>query len=439
MISSSRRVVITGMGVISPLGNTIESLWESLSTGRSGVGPVTAVQAGTLPVDIAAEAREFQGEIDDFGPLDKEQKKAIRKGLRLMCRECQMAVAAAQRALAHAGMAAGTFDPVRVGTVFGSDYMLSMPDEFAEGIRQCLDENGRFHFSRWAVDGMSKMSPLWLLKYLPNMPASHIAIYNDLQGPSNSLTLREASAHLAVGHARHTILEGRADVMLVGATGTRLNPMKVVHAVQQEEVAASSGDPATVCRPFDLNRSGMVLGEGAGAVVLEELGYAQARGATIYAEIVAGASSSAASRRLVADRGQAMKNVLQALLRNTGLDPDSVGALHAHGLSTRSSDREEAWAIREVFGGRRQPLPVTASKSYFGNLGAGSGIVELIAAVLAMRSGKLFPVLNYRVPDPECPIAVVTRDDVDAGRSFVNLNVTPQGQAAAVLVREFAA
>jgi 3-oxoacyl-[acyl-carrier-protein] synthase II len=350
-----------------------------------------------------------------------------------------MGVAAAQRALAHAGLIAGTFDPIRTGIAFGSDYMLSVPDEFTEGIRECLDENGRFHFSRWATQGMPKMSPLWLLKYLPNMPASHIAIYNDLRGPNNSLTLREASANLALGHARHTILEGRADIMLVGSTGTRLNPMKVVHAVQQEEVATGVGDPAQASRPFDLNRSGMVLGEGAGAIVLEELNSARARGATIYAEVLSGASSSAAERRLVAHRGQAMKNVLAALLRYAGLGPDSLGALHAHGLSTRSSDVEEAWAINEVFGSRSRPLPVTASKSYFGNLGAGSGVVELIAAVLAMRSGKLFPVLNYQTPDPDCPIRVVADREVDAGDSFISLNVTPQGQAAGVLVRSYAA
>jgi 3-oxoacyl-[acyl-carrier-protein] synthase II len=438
MISRSRRVVITGMGVISPLGNTLESLWDALANGRSGIGPVTAVPPGTLPIAIAAEAQQFQGEIDDFGPLDKEQKKAIRKGLKVMCRECQMGVAAAQLALSHSGLAAGTFDPMRTGIAFGSDYMLSLPEEFAEGIRECLDEQGQFHFSSWATKGMPKMSPLWLLKYLPNMPASHIAIYNDLRGPNNSLTLREASANLALGHARHTILQGRADIMLVGATGTRLNPMKIVHAVQQEEVATGKVDPNEVSRPFDLHRSGMVLGEGAGAVLLEELGSAQARGATIYAEVLAGASSSAADRRLVAQRGQAMKNVLVALLRESGASPDHIGALHAHGLSTRSSDLEEAQAIHSVFGGRHQSLPVTASKSYFGNLGAGGGIVELVAGVLALRSGRLFPVLNYRTPDPDCPIAVVRDSEVAAGESFIHLSVTPQGQAASVLVQRYA-
>ena len=215
----------------------------------------------------AGPGRQFTGEIDDFGPLEKEAKKAIRKGLKVMCRECQMGVAVAQLALADAALKPGAADPDRSGISFGADYMLSVPEEFSEGIVQCLDEQGRFQFSRWGMEGMTKMSPLWLLKYLPNMPASHLAIYNDFRGPNNSLTLREASANAALGEAYQIILRGGADLMLVGATGTRLHPMKMLHAVQQEEVFTGDGDPAAASRPFDRDRRGMVLGEGAGAVV----------------------------------------------------------------------------------------------------------------------------------------------------------------------------
>lgn len=437
MSREQRRVVITGMAVISPLGNSKEALWEALSAGRSGVGPLTIFPHDTLPISVAAEAREFPGEIDDFGPLEKEQKKAIRKGLKVMCRECQMAVAAAQKALHDAGLAPGQFDPGRTGVDFGSDYMLTLPGEFTEGILECLDEGGKFEFSRWAQQGMPKMSPLWLLKYLPNMPASHIAIYNDFRGPNNSLTHREAASNLAVAEAFQTIVRGQADMMLAGATGTRLHPMKTLHVIQQEEVASCDGDPAKASRPFELHRTGMVLGEGAGTVILEELASAQARGATIYAEVLGGASSSACDRNLVAHRDQAMTNAMAAVLRNTGIRPDEIGHLHAHGLSTRTGDVEEARAVRQVFGDRKEPLPVVAAKSYFGNLGAGSGIVELVASVLALGHGRLFPILNYDEPDPECPIAGVSDPDTDPGRSFVNVNVTPQGQAAAVMVRSF--
>jgi 3-oxoacyl-[acyl-carrier-protein] synthase II len=425
------------MAAISPLGNRKEAVWEALRAGQSGVRPLTMCPPGTLPVSVGAEAREFQAKIDDFGHLEKEQKKAIRKGLKVMCRECQMAVAAAQRALQDAGLPPGQYDPCRTGVNFGSDYMLTLPDEFTEGILQCLDAGGQFEFSRWAPEGMPKMSPLWLLKYLPNMPASHIAIFNDLRGPNNSLTHREAASNLAVAGAFQTILRGQADIMLAGATGTRLHPMKTVHVLQQEEVATGNGDPAKASRPFERNRTGMVLGEGAGTVVLEELSSAEARGATIYAEVVGGASSSVADRNLVARRDQAMGNALAATLRNAGLRLDEVGHLHAHGLSTRTGDVEEARAIDLVFGDRKEPLPVVAAKSHFGNLGAGSGMVELVASVMALNHGWLFPILNYDEPDPECPIMGVREAGSDPGRVFVNLNVTPQGQASAVAIRSF--
>jgi 3-oxoacyl-[acyl-carrier-protein] synthase II len=450
MTSAARRVVITGVGVICPLGSTKESLWESLSQGRSGVSrlafgsrascPLPAAETAALPAlpaHFGAEARQFTGDIDNFGPLEKEQKKAIRKGLKVMCRECQMGVAVAQLALADAATKPGAFDPDRTGIAFGTDYMLSAPEEFSEGIVQCLDAEGRFQFPRWGGEGMTKMSPLWLLKYLPNMPASHLAIYNDFRGPNNSLTMREAAANAALGEAYQIILRGSADVMLVGATGTRLHPMKMIHALGQEEVATGDGDPAAASRPFDRDRRGMVLGEGAGAVVLEELSQAQARGAAIYGEVIAAVGSSVVGRRLVAQRDRAMQNVLGGLLHSAGASADDVGHLHAHGLSTRTSDIEEARAIQAVFAARRAPLPVVAAKSYFGNLGAGSGLVELIASLLAMRHDRLFPVLNYTTPDPECPVAAVHNGDVKPGPSFINLSVTPQGQAAAVMVRQF--
>jgi 3-oxoacyl-[acyl-carrier-protein] synthase II len=348
-----------------------------------------------------------------------------------------MGIAVAQLALADAGLKASDGDPERRGISFGTDYMLSAPEEFSEGIKQCLDDQGRFDFSRWGKEGMPKMSPLWLLKYLPNMPASHLAIYNDFRGPNNSVTLREAAANAALGEAYQIILRGSAESMLVGSTGTRLHPMKMIHAVQQEEVFLGDGDPAAASRPFDRDRSGMVLGEGAGAIVLEELSSAQARGATIYGEVIGAATSSAVGPRLVARRDRAMVNVLRAVLRGAAANVNDVGHLHGHGLSTRTSDADEARAIQEVFAARAAPLPVVAAKSHFGNLGAGSGMVELIASLLAVQHDRLFPILNYTTPDPECPVAAVRTGDARPGASFVNLNVTPQGQASAVMVRRF--
>ncbi|MDX1965333.1 MAG: beta-ketoacyl-[acyl-carrier-protein] synthase family protein [Pirellulales bacterium] len=439
MPPDSRRVVITGFGLVSPLGDTPEDLWIALSSGKSGVGRLDSIPAGALPVNIAAEAKCFTGDADNFGPLDKELKKTIRKAQKVMCREIQMGIAAAQKALFHAELIPGPrYNPDRTGTLFGSDYMLSSPDEFSAGIAACHGENGEnFVYGKWATDAFPQLYPLWLLKYLPNMPAAHVSIFNDLRGPNNSLTQREASANLALGEAFRTIARCHADVMVAGATGTRVQPMKAIHAVQTEELAQAD-QPERAARPFDRDRTGMVLGEGAGVVILEELSHALARGAKIYGELAGHASATVANRRGVADRALALTHVIRQTLADARISSAELGHIHAHGLGTRECDKAEARAIltgcgAEV-GGR---IPVVAAKSNFGNLGAGSGVVELIASLLALREGRLFPVLNYETPDPDCPLRVVRDSDTPAGSSVLNLNVTPQGQAAGILVRTY--
>jgi 3-oxoacyl-[acyl-carrier-protein] synthase II len=431
---NERRVVITGLGLISPLGNTPAALWEALSARRSGIDRLSFFPTDFFPMSFGGEARGFTGAIDDFGPLEGEQKKAIRKGLKTICREAQMGIAAAQRAMFDAGLTQGKFDPERTGVVFGSDYMVSDPLEFADPVRNCVGPQGGFQYARWALDGLAKMNPLWLLKYLPNMPAAHLAIYNDLRGPNNSLTQREASSNLAIGEAFRYVARGSADIIVTGATGTYVHPTKTVQAVLQQELAGNGAEPAQACRPFDRERTGMVLGEGAGALVLESLESAQARGATIYGEVLGAASSTVLDRNRVARRGKALEHVLRGALRDAGASPQDVGHLHAHGVSTRSGDKEEAEAICAVFGPPEKQPPVTAAKSYFGNLGAGSGTIELIASLLALREGRLFPILNYQSPDPDCPINAAASDAVQPGKSFLNVNVSMQGQAACVLI-----
>ncbi|MBX7166693.1 MAG: beta-ketoacyl-[acyl-carrier-protein] synthase family protein [Pirellulales bacterium] len=446
--SQSRRVVITGMGVICPLGNTLDELWSGLSERRSAIGRLEWVDGRGLSTDLGAPAEQFRGEIDDFGPLESARKKAIRKALKLMCRETQMGVAAAQRALAHAGLVDettpdGRYEPERIGIVYGSDYMLTDPDELSAAVAACLDTSAgdaaagldrrRFQYPRWGGEGMRQMTPLWLLKYLPNMPACHVAIYNDLRGPNNSLTQREAASNAAIGEALRTIQRGSAEIMVAGATGTRIHPMKAVHALLLEETATDV-PPEQACRPFDRNRCGTVFGEGAGAVILESLESAQRRGAKILAEVLGFGSSTVVDRQRVAQRDRAAANALRLALADAGLSPAQIGHVHAHGLATHSADADEARAIGAAFGDRARDVPTVAAKSNFGNLGAGCGAVELVASVLALHNGRLFPVLNYTTPDPECPVRAVTRDDEPAGQNFVNLNFTPQGQATAIVV-----
>ncbi len=433
--TNKRRVVITGLGVVSPFGNSVADLWDALSAGRSGVEPLTIIPPVADLVTFGGQCRNFTGEIEDFGELEKEVKKSIRKALKVMCRETMMAVASAQQAMADAKLSASAVSPDRCGIVYGSDYMLSPPDDFASAMIKCGASERKFSYAEWGQTGISDMSPLWMLKFLPNMPASHIAILNDLRGPNNSLTLREISSIMAVREAMQTIERGHADLMIAGSTGTRVHSFKTVHAVQTEQLANPGSTPAEASRPFDANRTGMVVGEGAGAIVLEEFESAQKRGATIYGELVGSGSSIVTNSRLEGNQKQSLANAARTALAEAGIAPAECGHVNAHGLATKQADADEAAALAEVFGDAAQSVPVAAAKSYFGNLGAGSGIVELVASTLALYNDKLFRTLNFETPDPACPLNVSTGDQ-SPGASFLKLSVTPQAQAAAVVVRK---
>ena len=300
--------------MVSPLGNCPSKLIDSLRQSTSGIGPFTQVPLGVLPTDYGAEATEFTGDIDNYGPLEKSLQRTIRKGSKVMCREIEMGVAAAQLALHDAALSVEARDACRTGVVYGCDYIMSLPSEFVSGIGKCLDDQGRFQFDKWGSQGKPEVNPLWLLKYLPNMPASHIAIYNDLRGPNNSITVREASACAAIYEAHSTIQRGQADVLIVGATGSRIHPLRTLHASMQEKLAANRDDPTTMSRPFDTSRDGSVVGEGAAAMICETMEHAQARGATILGEIVGMASSAVGSGAGVDFLKTALANVYRGAL-----------------------------------------------------------------------------------------------------------------------------
>jgi 3-oxoacyl-[acyl-carrier-protein] synthase II len=258
---------------------------------------------------------------------------------------------------------------------------------------------------------------------------------NGLRGSNNSITAGAVSANLALAEAYRQIDDGEADAVLVGATGSRLSPLGLVHARAEEEIATEGDDPAAVCRPFDRGRSGAVPAEGAAAFVLENAESACRRGAAIYGEVVGVASACAvdmAGRGLCRD---AASEALRGCLEEAWWEPGAVGHLHAHGLSARQTDAEEAQAIREVFGSAADRLPVVAAKSSLGDAGAGAGALELAASLLALREGRLFPVLNYEAPDPECPVRPVAATSATAGRSFLKLSLAADGRASCVAVR----
>ncbi len=435
MDSNSEKIVITGLGVISPLGCDLARFWTSLAEQKSGIGVLKSLPTQTEGPLCAAEAWDFVGNIEQFGPLEKSLQRSIKKSQKLMCREIEMGVAACQLALHDASLAVGKMDPDRSGITYGCDYILTRPEEFADGIRACKDEQDSFHMDRWPTIGRPQVNPLWLLKFLPNMPASHVAIFNDLRGPSNSITVREASNSLCFGEAVSAIRRGSADVMVVGATGSRIEPLRFLHVRGQETLASDRDNPSEMSRPFAADRDGIVLGEGAAAFVLESLSNAKRRGARIYAEVLA-TSSSAVGPKAGRDHMRiATRNVLDSVYQRSQAALPKSFHIHAAGRGDVASDRSESLALNDVFDRAKMP-PVVAAKSYFGNLGAGSAAVEIVASCLALENGQLFPTLNCSQKDPACDIAV-SNDFQDAGAAFFHVACSPQGQAAAVAIGKF--
>ncbi|MCA9049331.1 MAG: beta-ketoacyl-[acyl-carrier-protein] synthase family protein [Planctomycetaceae bacterium] len=426
------RVVITGVGVISPIGNSVSDFWTSLTEGRSGVVAADA----ELPVPFAGLAT-FRGHIDEFAISDPQLRKAVRKSLKLMNRETQMGLAAAQQALAASGLTECVPDPERIGVCFGAGNVAMMPHDLEHAVHACCDADG-FQSSLWGTQGLAQIEPLWLLKCLPNMPACHAAIVNDLRGPNNTLTHAEAAFHLAMGEAVQHIQEGTADLMLVGGTGTTLHPVNLRHFTLDAEPANASFPPDHACRPFDRDRTGAVPAEGAAAFVIESLESAVSRGAATLGEVHGTASSCVISPTLVPDARRAVKNVIGSVLKRSGFTVENVGYVHAHGLGTVRSDAAESAGIHDALAtGREQPA-VLAMKGYTGNAGAGSGALELAGSVLSLQHRCTFPALNFRTPDDACPVRP-ERGQSDLSQPVIlNLSLTAQGLAGCTLISAFA-
>ena len=449
---TSLRVVVTGMGAVSALGGSLEELWRSSSEGITGARARNANDS--IPVNSLAPVDYFTGAIQDFPSLDDAQKKAIRKGVKLMAREIQMGVASAQSALLAARVN-GAFPANRIGVSYASDFVVTTPQELTDAIVDCgHDASGRLNFAHWAESGLSKMTPLWQLKYLTNMSASHITIYNQFYGPAFDVTNREASFAVALAEAVETIKSGRADCMVVGATGTRIHPFRFVDALKYGELADDALDLARkpaldATRPFDARRCGAVPGEGAAAIVIETEASARARGASIYAEIVGGAHravvksarcANGAKGDVYADRDtlrESFRLTLNALVDKTGLNVCELGHVNANARGDRELDAAEALALRDVFGDKMDAIPVASLKGHLGNPGAGSGAIETIVGILALQKNALFPTLNFHDADPECPVNPTREFGAPAGDSFIKLCANSIGQTAAVLVKRY--
>lgn len=412
-------VVVTGIGLVSPIGLSREAAWGSLSERRSGVSRITAFDASELPVPFGAEVKDFDG------------KSLIqpRKSLKVMCREVQLGVAAAALAMRDAHLAEGQLDPQRFGVVFGGEMHYGELGELAEVYRNCM-VNGEVDVRLWGERAMTDIFPLWMLKYLPNMPACHIGIAHNAQGPSNTIVLGEVSGLLALIESAEVIRRGHADVMIAGGTGSRLNITPLLYRGDLN-LSHRIEDPAAASRPFDAQRDGMVIGEGAAALVLERGGHARARGATVLARVLGSGSAFEPPSTQAPTSGSSFRAVIRSALASSDLESRDIGWVKAHGLSDVAVDALEARAIRETLG----DVAVTAPKSYFGNLGAGGAAAEAAVAVQAIVAGEVPVTLNYDYPDPACPVRVVNDAPLKpACPTALLLNHSGTGQTAALIL-----
>jgi len=432
MLGSERRVVITGLGFVTPLGDSPDRIWGRLASGQGALRRVEAFPVAGLPSDVVAEIRDF-----DFlkGYALPKYRNALRKSRKYMARDIQLAVAAAQLAMSDAGLVDGGVEPARIGIDLGAGLISTELDELAPAIWTASAATGTFDFPSWGRESIGVIEPIWLLKYLPNMLACHISILMDCQGPSNTITEADASSNLAIAEASRIIARGKADVMITGGADSKIHPLSLTRLALYGAMSRWEGEPSAACRPFDSRRDGAVPGEGAGILILEDRDHALRRGAKIHGEILGSGSGCDAMPGGGQDPdGGGTAVAVKAALREAGLDPSEIGHVNAHGVGSKLGDRAEARAFHRVFGAKTPP--VTGLKGYMGNIASGAGAVELIASLVGVNRGLIPPTLNCDVPDPELNLDVVTGSPRPTDNpTFVNTNLTVNGQAAAVVVR----
>lgn len=392
-----RRVVVTGVGCITPVGNSVEDMWKSLREGRIGIGRITHFDASDFPTTFAAEVKDFRLEdyVDDPQPFEFA-------GCNI-----RFAIGAAHQAMQDAGLLGGGVDPAAFGVYLGAGEGQQDFQLFMQLIAQS-NRNGEFDFEAFTRAGLEMLNPKAEMEQEPNMPAGHLASLFNAQGPNlNCLTACAASSQ-AIGEATEIIRLGDADVMLSGGAHSMIHPFGVTGFNLLTALSTRNDSPETASRPFDLNRDGFVLGEGAGMLVLEELEHARQRGARIYGEI-AGYGSTADAYRItdIHPEGLGAVRCIQGALKDAGLNTDQIDYINAHGTSTLVNDKVETMAIKRALGADARTTPVSSTKSMMGHLIAAAGSVEAIACLLAIRDGVIPGTMNYETPDPDCDLDYV--------------------------------
>lgn len=389
-----RRVVVTGIGCVNPMGHDVETVWTGLKNGRSGVGYTTVFDATSFPSRISAEVKDWS-----VAKVGEDPDTWKRRG-----RHTCFAAGAAKQAVLDSGVLDVPVDPHRFGIYLGcgegSQDFFTFTQMMTAGLA-----DGAFDLNRFIKCGLEIINPSREFEQEPNVPAGYLASMFDARGPNfNCLTACAASSQ-AIGEATEIIRRGDAEIMLSGGTHSMIHPLGVTGFCLLTALSTRNDEPTRASRPFDRLRDGFVLGEGAAMVVLEDLERARQRGAHIYGEIVGyGATADAYRITDIHPQGRGAIACMRRALEDAGITPDQVHYVNAHGTSTAVNDRVETIACREVFGAAAEKVPISSTKSMMGHLIAAAGVTELIVCMMAMRDQVLPPTINYENPDPDCDL-----------------------------------
>ncbi len=386
-----KRVVVTGIGAITPIGNNLTEYWQGLLSGRNGIGPITAF-------DASRHACRIAGEVKGFDPHDYMERKEAKR----MDRFAQFAVSASKQALADAELEINELNADQIGVLIGTG---------VGGIK--IIENQQ---EVYLTKGPSRCSPFLVPMMIANMAAGLTAIHTGAKGPNSCTVTACAAGSNAVGDAFRLIQRGYAKAMICGGTEAAITPLSVAGFASAKALSTRNEDPASASRPFDRDRDGFVMGEGSGILILEELQQALARGAKIYGEIVGyGMTCDAYHMTSPVPDGRGATRAMELALKDGGLTPDLVSYINAHGTSTSANDSTETKAIKKALGERAYQIPISSTKSMTGHLLGGSGGIEAVATIMAIANDKIPPTINLHNPDPECDldyVANASRDGV---------------------------
>jgi 3-oxoacyl-[acyl-carrier-protein] synthase II len=388
----SKRVVVTGLGLVSPLGVGTTASWDGLLAGRTAIGPVSLFDAGGMSCQIAGEVSGYR--IADYVP------KSYRKATKVMARDIELAVIAADDAMKDAGLQTRAYvenssiNSLRFGCNIGAGLISAELNELTAAMHAAR-EGSTLNLKKWGTEGMTQLTPLWLLKYLPNMLACHVTIIHGLMGPSNTITCDAASSHLAIGEAFRTIQRGKAELAICGGAESRINPMGMIKPQLLGRLNTTHNDrPAEAVRPFDRDAAGAVYGEGGGLLILEEFEHARARGAKIYAELVGfGASQDTYHQTKPDPTGYTHGRAIASALRDADVVPSDIELIVPNGTGIREFDDAELNGLKSIFADGLSRPYFSPTKAQTGHLNAGCGF-DVAVAVLSIARGRIAPAVN---------------------------------------------